>query len=77
MIPCILSPPEAFISALFVLFFFSFVLEMLLILILILVLPQKMRRNWLLVPDMPHLFFGDIIPFLFLGPIAGIGLLPP
>jgi hypothetical protein len=74
MIPCIFSPPEAFPSASLVFFFFYFVLEMLLILIL--VLPQKMRRNWPLVPDMPHLLFGDIIPFLFLGPIAGIGLLP-
>jgi hypothetical protein len=75
MIPCILSPPEAFPSALPVFFFFYFVLETLLILIL--VLPQKMRRNWPLVPDVPHLLFGDIIPLLFLGPIAAIGLLPP
>jgi hypothetical protein len=75
MIPCILSPSEAFPSASLVFFFFCFMLETLLILIL--VIPQKMRRNWLLVPDMPHLLFSDIIPFLFLGPIAGIGLLPP
>jgi hypothetical protein len=75
MIPCIFSPPEAFPSASFVLFFFCFALETLLILIL--VLPQKMRRNWPLVTDIPHLLFIDIIPFLFLGPIAGIGLLPP
>jgi hypothetical protein len=75
MIPSIFSPSEAFPSASLVFFFFCFVLETLLILIL--VLPQKMRRNWPLVPDMPHLLFGDIMPFLFLGPITGIGLLPP
>jgi hypothetical protein len=46
------------------------------LLILILVLPQKMGRNWPLIPNMPHLFFSDIIPFLLLGPIAGIGLFP-
>jgi hypothetical protein len=74
MIPCIFSPPEAFPSASFVLFVFCLMLEMLLILIL--VLPQKMGRNWPLIPNMPHLFFSDIIPFLLLGPIAGIGLFP-
>jgi hypothetical protein len=75
MVLCILSPSEAFPSASLIFFFFSFTLEMLLILIL--VLPQKMRRNWSLVPDMPHLLFGDIVPVFFLEPIAGIGLLPP
>jgi hypothetical protein len=75
MVPCILSPSEAFPSASLIFFFFSFALETLLLLIL--VLPQKMRRNWSLVPDMPHLLFGDIVPFFFLGPIVGIGLLPP
>jgi hypothetical protein len=75
MVPCILSPFEAFPSASLIFFFFSFALETLLILIL--VHPQKMRRNWSLIPDMPHLLFGDIVPVFFLGPIAGIGLLPP
>jgi hypothetical protein len=75
MIPCILSPSKAFPSVSLIFFFFSFVLETLLILIL--VLPQKMRRNCSLVPDMPDLLLGDIIPVFFLGPIAGIGLLPP
>jgi hypothetical protein len=36
-----------------------------------------MRGNRSLIPDMPDLFLGDIVPFFFLGPIAGIGLLPP
>jgi hypothetical protein len=75
MISCILSLPEAFPSASLVLFFFSLTLEMLLILIL--VFSQKMRGNRSLIPDMPDLFFGDIVFFFFLGPIAGIGLLPP
>jgi hypothetical protein len=35
-----------------------------------------MRRNWPLISDMPDLFFGDVASFFFLGPIAGIGLLP-
>jgi predicted membrane protein len=72
---CILSLPEAFPSASLVLFLFSLVLETLLILIL--VFSQKMRGNRLLIPDMPDLFFDDIVLFFFLGPIAGIGLLPP
>jgi hypothetical protein len=75
MISCILSLPEAFPSASLVLFFFSLALEMLLILIL--VLSQKMRGNGSLIPDVPDLFLGDIVPFFFLGPITGIGLLPP
>jgi hypothetical protein len=75
MVSCILSLPEAFPSASLVLFFFSLTLETLLILIL--VFSQKMRRNRLLIPDMPDLFFGDIASFFFLGPIEGIGLLPP
>jgi hypothetical protein len=73
MISCILSLPEAFPSAPLIFFFFSLALEMLLILIL--VFSQKMRGNWLLIPDVPNLFFGDIVSFFFLGPIAGIGLL--
>jgi hypothetical protein len=75
MISCILSLPEAFPSASLVLFFLSLALEMLLILIL--VFSQKMRGNRSLIPDMPDLFFGDIVSFFFLGPIAGTGLLPP
>jgi hypothetical protein len=75
MILCILSLPEVFPSASLVLFFFSFSLEM--HLILVLVFSQKMRRNWSLIPDVPDLFFGDIVFFFFLGPITGIGLLPP
>jgi hypothetical protein len=73
MIPRILSFPEAFPSALLVFFFFSFALETLLILVL--VFSQKMRGNRSLIPYMPHLFFGYIVPFFFLGSIAGIGLL--
>jgi hypothetical protein len=75
MILCILSLPESFPSASLVFLFFSLALEMLLILIL--VFSQKMRGNRSLIPDMPDLFFGDIVFFFFLGPIAGIGLLPP
>jgi hypothetical protein len=75
MIPCILPPSETFPSASLIFFFFSFALEMLLILILVFF--QKMRGNWSLIPDVPDLFLGDIVPFFFLGPIAGIGLLPP
>jgi hypothetical protein len=65
MIPCILSPSEAFPSASLIFFFFSLVLETLLILIL--VFSQEMRRNRPLIPDMPDLFFGDIASFFFLG----------
>jgi hypothetical protein len=65
MIPCILSLPDAFPSASLVLFFFSFSLETLLILIL--VFSQKMRGNWSLIPDVPDLFFGDIVFFFFFG----------
>jgi hypothetical protein len=75
MILCILSLPETFPSASLVLFFFSLVLEMLLVLIL--VFSQKMRGNGSLISDVPDLFLGDIVPFFFLGLIAGIGLLPP
>jgi hypothetical protein len=75
MISRILSLPEAFPSAPLVFFFFSLALEMLLILIL--VFPQKMRGNRSLIPDVPHLLFTDIVPFFFLGPITGIGLLLP
>jgi hypothetical protein len=75
MIPCILPPSEAFPSASLIFFFFSFALETLLILILVFF--QEMRGNWSLIPDVPDLFLGDIVPFFFLGPIAGIGLLPP
>jgi hypothetical protein len=75
MISCILSLPEAFPSASLVLFFFSLTLETLLILIL--VFSQKMGGNRPLIPDMPDLFFGDIVSSFFLGPITGMGLLPP
>jgi hypothetical protein len=75
MIPCILSPSEALPSASLIFFFFSFALETLLILILVFV--QNMRGNWWLIPVVPDLFLGDIVPFFFLGPIAGISLLPP
>jgi hypothetical protein len=47
------------------------------LLILILVFSQKMRGDWSLVPDVPDMFLSDIVPFFFLGPTAGIGLLPP
>jgi hypothetical protein len=67
--------PEAFPCAPLIFFFFSLPVETLLILIL--VFSQKVRGNWSLIPDMPDLFLGDIVPFFFLGPIAGIGLLPP
>jgi hypothetical protein len=75
MISHILLLPEAFPSAPLVFFFFSFVLETQLILIL--VFSQKMRGNRSLIPVVPDLLFGDIVPFFFLGPIAGIGLLLP
>jgi hypothetical protein len=75
MISCILSLPEAFPSALLVFFFFNLALETLLILIL--VFSQKMRGNRSLIPDVPDLLFGDIVPLFFLGPITGIGLLLP
>jgi hypothetical protein len=75
MISRILPLPEAFPSAPLIFFFFGLVLETLLILILI--FSQKMRENWSLIPNVPDLFFGDIVPFFFLGPIAGIGLLLP
>jgi hypothetical protein len=32
-----------------------------------------MRREWSLIPHVPHLFFSDVLPFAFLGPIAGTG----
>jgi hypothetical protein len=73
LISHILSLPQAFPSAPLVFFFFSLVLETLLILIL--VFSQKMRGNRSLIPDVPHLLFGDIVPLFFLGLIAGIGLL--
>jgi hypothetical protein len=73
MISRILPLLEAFPSALLVFFFFSLALETLLILIL--VFSQKMRGNWSLIPNVPDLFFSDIVPFFFLGPIAGITLL--
>jgi hypothetical protein len=73
MISHILSLPEVFPGAPLVFFFFGLVLEMLLILIL--VLSQKMRGNWSLIPDVPHLFFGNIVPFSSLRPITGINLL--
>jgi hypothetical protein len=75
MISRILSLPEALPSAPLVFFFFSLTLETLLILIL--VFSQKMRGNRSLIPDVPDLFFGDIDPFFFLGPITGISLLLP
>jgi hypothetical protein len=74
MISCILSLPEAFPSASLILFFFGLMLETLLILIL--VFSQEMRRNQPLISDMPDMFFGDVASFFFLGPIAGINLLP-
>jgi hypothetical protein len=73
MISHILSLPEAFPGAPLIFLFFGLALETLLILIL--VLSQKMRRNRSLIPDVPHLFFGNIVPFSSLGPIAGISLL--
>jgi hypothetical protein len=75
MISRILPLPEAFPSVPLVFFFFSLTLEMLLILVL--VFSQKMRGNWLLIPNVPDLFFGDIVSFFLLGPIAGTGLLLP
>jgi hypothetical protein len=75
MISLIFPLPEAFPSAPLIFFFFSFALETMLILIL--VFSQKMRGNWLLIPDVPDLFLGDIVPFFFFEPIVGIGLLPP
>jgi hypothetical protein len=75
MISCILPLPGAFPNALLVLFFFNLMLETLLILIL--VFSQKIRGHWSLILNVPDLFFSDIVPFFFLGPIAGIGLLLP
>jgi hypothetical protein len=74
MISYILPLPEAFPSAPLVFFFFSLTLETLLILIL--VFSQKMRGNWSLIPDVPDMFLGNIVPFFFLGLIARIGFLP-
>jgi hypothetical protein len=31
-----------------------------------------MRGEWLLIPHVPHLFFRDVLPFAFPGPIMGI-----
>jgi hypothetical protein len=73
MISHILSLPEAFPSAPLIFFYFSLALETLLILIL--VFSQKMRGNRSLIPDVPHLLFGHIVPFFFLGPIAGIDVI--
>jgi hypothetical protein len=44
------------------------------LLVLVLVLPEKIRRGWPLIPDMPHLFFYDMTLFFFLGPFARISL---
>jgi hypothetical protein len=30
-----------------------------------------MRGEWPLIPYVPHLFFSDVLPFTFSGPIAG------
>jgi hypothetical protein len=30
-----------------------------------------MRGEWPLIPHVPHLFFSDVLPFTFSGPIAG------
>jgi hypothetical protein len=30
-----------------------------------------MRGEWPLIPHVAHLFFSDVLPFAFLGPIAG------
>jgi hypothetical protein len=73
MISRILSLPEAFPNVPLVFLFFSLALETLLILIL--VFPQKMRENQSLIPDVPHLLFGDIVPFLLFG--ADRGNRPP
>jgi hypothetical protein len=32
-----------------------------------------MRGEWSLIPHVPHLFFSDVLPFAFPGPIAGTG----
>jgi hypothetical protein len=34
-----------------------------------------MHEEWLLTPHVPHLFFSDVLPFAFPGPIIGTGLL--
>jgi hypothetical protein len=56
----------------FILFLLRLALETMLVLVLILF--EEIGRSWLLIPDMPYLFFRNISLFPFLGPIARIGL---
>jgi hypothetical protein len=59
-------------STALILLFFCLASENLLILVLI--LSEEIRRSWLLIPDMPHLFLCDISFFFILEPITRIGL---
>jgi hypothetical protein len=34
---------------------------------------NQMRREWPLIPHVPHLLFSDVFPFAFSGPIVGTG----
>jgi hypothetical protein len=56
------------------LIFFVFRLPPEALLVLILVFPEKVRRSWTLIPDIPYSLFRNIFFSLFLGPIAGISL---
>jgi hypothetical protein len=41
--------------------------------ILVFIFLEQMRGERPLIPHVSHLFFGDILLFAFLGPIAGTG----
>jgi hypothetical protein len=55
----------------FIFFVFRFVLVTLLILVFIFL--EQMRRERPLISHVSHLFFGDVLLFTFLRPIAGTG----
>jgi hypothetical protein len=63
---------QTFSYTAFILFLLRLALETLLVLVLLLF--EEIGRNWPLIPDMPYLFFHDIIPFPLFGAIARIGL---
>jgi hypothetical protein len=66
---------QTFPSTAFMFFLLQLTLETLLVLVFILF--EEIGRSWLLIPDMPYLFFRDISLLPFLGPIARIGLFIP
>jgi hypothetical protein len=41
--------------------------------ILVFIFLEQMRGERPLIPHMSHMFFGDVLLFVFLGPIAGTG----